>query len=150
MKKHLKVAVYSNVFVGENLALSSNLQTDSTDKLTDNRHNHKSDFQLKDEILQELHHVIQLLNTKYIAAHRLYKVQQSLVSDKLLSTPDILRNVVLHVHQFIKLNRCKFHLKKNHDPAVRLIKLECLPIQPKPAFSAIAFSNTGALSTKAR
>ena len=38
--------------------------------------------------------------------------------------------------------------KKNHEPALRLIKLECLPIQPNPAFSAKAFSRTGALSTK--
>ena len=35
-------------------------------------------------------------------------------------------------------------------PASRLSRLECLPIQPRPAFSARAFSITGAESTKAR
>ena len=40
--------------------------------------------------------------------------------------------------------------KKNQDPASLLIVSECLPVQPIPAFSAIACSSTGAESTKGR
>ena len=38
--------------------------------------------------------------------------------------------------------------RKNQEPARRWIRLVCLPIQPKPALRASAFSSTGALSTK--
>ena len=37
---------------------------------------------------------------------------------------------------------------KNQEPLSRLIRLVCFPIQPRPAFSAIGFSITGAESTK--
>jgi len=40
--------------------------------------------------------------------------------------------------------------RKNHEPASRAIRLVCLPIQPRPALRASAFSSTGALSTHTR
>ena len=40
--------------------------------------------------------------------------------------------------------------KKNQDPASLLMVKLCLPVQPIPAFSAIACSKTGAESTKGR
>ena len=40
--------------------------------------------------------------------------------------------------------------KKKYEPAVRLIRLVCLPIQPNPALRASAFSSTGPESTNTR
>ena len=40
--------------------------------------------------------------------------------------------------------------KKNSDPAWRLMRLVCLPIQPNPALAARTFSITGALSLNTR
>ena len=36
--------------------------------------------------------------------------------------------------------------KKNHEPCSLLSNSVCFPLQPKPAFSAISTSRTGALS----
>ncbi len=40
--------------------------------------------------------------------------------------------------------------RKNQEPSLRSSRLVCLPIQPRPASRASAFSSTGALSVKAR
>jgi hypothetical protein len=44
----------------------------------------------------------------------------------------------------------KISPRKNHDPSWRSRRFVCLPIQPRPASRASAFSSTGAVSVKAR